>query len=116
MKPHMNNEVNMGFNVQWLFNMNLYSNEQQIYRCQQYNYLGVLLDECMTLRPNFNCIYKKFSHKIYQFGKIRKYIDVPTRVLVYKQTILPLVDYVSFMLMLKNYRNCKIDVLDCVLM
>ena len=75
---------------------------QCISRCKQYNYLGVQLDECMTLTSNFNNIFKKFSYKIYQFGKIRKYLDIPTRILVYKQTILPLVEYVSFMLCLNN--------------
>ena len=59
----------------------------------------------MTLQSNFKCIYKKFSHKIYQFGKIRKYLDVPTRILVYKQTILPLVEYVSIMLCLNTIRD-----------
>ena len=80
---------------------------KQIHRCQQYNYLGVVLDDSMSLKPNFNSIYKKFSHKIYQFGKIRKYIDSPTRILVYKQTILPLVEYVSFMLYLNTAREVE---------
>ena len=46
----------------------------------------------MTLTANFNSIFKKFSYKIFQYGKIRKYMDTNTRVLVYKQTILPLVN------------------------
>ena len=83
------------------------SGVQQVLRCQQYNYLGVLLDECMTLRSNFNSIFKKFSHKIYQFGKIRKYINTSTRVLVYKQTILPLTEYVSFRLCLNTARDVE---------
>ena len=29
----------------------------------------------MTMSSNFNSIFKKFSHKIFQFGKIRKYIN-----------------------------------------
>ena len=83
------------------------SDGQQIYRCSHYNYLGVQLDECMTLQSNFNNVYKKFSQKIYQFGKIRKYIDVSTRVLLYKQTMLPLVEYVSFMLCLNTARDVE---------
>ena len=83
------------------------SGGQHIHRCQQYNYLGVLLDECMTLQSNFNCIFKKFSLKIYQFGKIRKYVDRSTRILIYKQTILPLVEYVSFMLYLNTTRDVE---------
>ena len=61
----------------------------------------------MTLQSNFNNVYKKFSQKIYQFGKIRKYIDVSTRVLLYKQTMLPLVEYVSFMLCLNTARDVE---------
>ena len=99
----------------------LHSHDQEITRCLQYNYLGVLLDECMTLTANFNSIFKKFSHKIFQFGKIRKYMDTNTRVLVYKQTILPLVEYVSFMMCLNNVgeveklQRFKISACDSVL-
>ena len=74
----------------------------EILKCRQYNYLGVILDECMNLVSNFNAIFKKYSYKIFQFGKIRKYLDICTRILVYQQTIMPLVEYVSFMLYLNN--------------
>ena len=78
------------------------SNNKCIYRCQQYQYLGVILDECLTLKQNFNNILKRFSGKIYQFGKIKKFLGIETRVLVYKQTILPLTEYVSFVMCLNN--------------
>ena len=81
------------------------SGDRRIAKCQKYNYLGVILDECMNLNANFNSIFKKYSYKIYQFGKIRKYIDSKTRVLLYKQTILPLVEYVSFMLSFNNIHD-----------
>ena len=42
-----------------------------------------------------------------QFCKIKKFIDKATRILVYKQTILPFVEYVSFVLYLN--RNCDIE-------
>ena len=70
----------------------------EISRCHQYCYLGVKLDECLNLKQNYNTVFKKFSYKIYQFGKLKKYLDTPTRILVYKQTVMPLVEYVSFML------------------
>ena len=78
------------------------SGDHQIVKCQQYNYLGVKLDECLNLKANFKGIFKKFSHKIYKLGKIKRYIDTCNRVLVYKQTILPLVEYVSFMLLFNS--------------
>ena len=77
-------------------------NTQSIHRCHQYNYLGVLLDECLNLSANFNKIFKKYSFKIFQLDKIKKYISVDTRILVYKQTILPLVEYVSYKLCLNT--------------
>ena len=78
----------------------------QISQCHQYNYLGVSLDECLNMKSNFNILFKKFTYKNYQFGKICKYVDVSTRVLIYKQTVLPLVEYVSFMMCFNN----KLDV------
>ena len=80
----------------------IYANGVKISRCTQYRYLGVDLDECMTLSANFNSTFKKYSYKIFQFGKMRKYLDIRTRTLVYKQTILLLVEYVSFMLCLNS--------------
>ena len=59
------------------------------------------------MKSNYNIIFKKFSYKIFQFGKIKKFIDKYTRILVYKQTIMSLVEYVSFMLFLN--RKCEID-------
>ena len=51
----------------------------QINRCQQYRYLGVILDKCLTMRQNYNSIFKKFSYKIYQFSKIKKFLNTETR-------------------------------------
>ena len=81
------------------------ANGKSISRCLNYNYLGVDLDECMTMISHFNKVFKKYSYKIFQFGKIRNYLDKHTRILVYKQTILPLVEYVSFILCLNNVRD-----------
>ena len=72
------------------------TNNCVIKRSQNYNYLGVILDECLNMNSNFNQIITKFSNKIFLFGKIRKFLNIETRVLVYKQTILPLVEDVSF--------------------
>ena len=54
------------------------------------------------MKQNFNTVFKKFGYKLYQFGKIRKYINPATRVLIYKQTVLPLTEYVSFVMTLNN--------------
>ena len=83
------------------------SDDKEISRCQQYQYLGVILDECLTMKQNFNSVFKKFSYKIHQFGKIKRFLNVETRVLVYKQTVLPLTNYVSFVMTLNNKHDVE---------
>ena len=85
--------------------MKLHLNNTLLHPCTQYKYLGILLDETMNMESNFNYIFKKMSYKIFQFTKIRPYLDVKTRILVYKQTIMPLAEYAGFML----YLNRKHD-------
>ena len=77
-----------------------------LHPCQQYKYLGVILDETMNLEANYNNVFKRFSYKVFQFSKIKNYLNVRTRVLVYKQTVLPFVEYISSLLFL----NRKLDV------
>ena len=75
-------------------------------KCHQYNYLGIILDKTINLESNFNSIFKKFSFKIFQFSKTWRLVPQDTRITVFKQTILPLVEYVSYTLLL----NHKIDI------
>ena len=86
-------------------NMLLTLNGQDLICVNQYKYLGVHLDDTMTLSANYNNIFKKFSHKIFQLGKIKNYLHTKTRILVYKQTVLPLVEYVSFLLFFNGKTN-----------
>ena len=81
-------------------------NDSQLPLSKQYTYLGVILDETLNLESNFNAIFKKFSYRLFQFSKIRKYLPVTTPVLVYKQTVLPLVEYVCYLM----YLNRKHDI------
>ena len=62
--------------------------DSTLHLCKQYSYLGVTLDETMNLESNFNVVFKKFSYKLFQFSKIRKYLPQDVRVLVYKQAVL----------------------------
>ena len=54
------------------------------------------------MKQHFNSVFQNFSYKIYQFGKIRTFLNLETRILVYKQTVLPLTEYVSFVMTLNN--------------
>ena len=62
------------------------------------NYLGSLLDFNMSLVSLFAKIIKIVSCKLYSLVKIGNFIDVKCASTIYKQTILPLLDYSGFML------------------
>ena len=82
--------------------LNLLINGCHVVRCNKYNYLGITLDECLTLKPHFNTILKKFTYKVFQFGKLTHFLNIKYRILIYKQTVLPLLEYVSCILYLCN--------------
>ena len=71
---------------------------------KKYDYLGTILDTEMTLYKN---VVKNVSNKIFMLRKIRKYIDNHTAMCIYKQTILPILDYSGFLLisMTKAQKN-----------
>ena len=73
-----------------------------IHYVSQYNYLGILLDNEMTLFPLFKNIKKRVNNKMFALRKIRKYLTEIASVLVYKQTIMPIFDYAGFLLISLN--------------
>ena len=70
----------------------------------QYNYLGFILDSRMSLRPFYNHIKKIVYSKLFNFRKIRNYLTEYAAIMLYKQMILPFIEYAGFMLV-----TCNID-------
>ena len=62
-----------------------------------YNYLGVDIDDCLTFQHFLKQKCNKVNSKVYQMGKLRKFITRDVACLIYKQTILPLVEYADIM-------------------
>ena len=63
---------------------------------KSYCYLGITLDDTMYLIPLVKDIKKRISNRLFMLTNIRKYLTFDAAVLVYKQTILPVVDYAGF--------------------
>ena len=78
---------------------NFMSNQCQIDFTKQYDYLGTIFDSEMSLLPLYKNTTKIASNKIFLLRKIRKYIDYHTAISIYKQTILPILDYSGFLLL-----------------
>ena len=73
--------------------------DQSLDFIENYNYLGFILDAEMSLKPLLSHVKKITTTKIKTLYKIRKYIDTPGALAIYKQMILPLLDYSSFLLL-----------------
>ena len=69
---------------------------------KQYNYLGIIIDSEMTLQPMLKHVKKIITNKIFGLRKIRKSLTEKAAVSVYKQTILPVIDYAGFILLSCN--------------
>ena len=67
-----------------------------------YNYLGIHIDKNMTLTPLLSKLKTRVINKIYSLVKIRNMINTHCAVSIYKQTILPILDYAGFLLVSCN--------------
>ena len=75
---------------------------------KQYNYLGIILDEEMTFQPMLKQVKKTITNRLFNLRKIRKYITDKAAVSIYRQTIVPIIDYSGFV----NITCCKSDQYD----
>ena len=53
----------------------------------------------MSLQPMLKQVKKSLTNKVYSLRKIRKYINDRAAISIYKQTILPIIDYSGFLLL-----------------
>ena len=53
----------------------------------------------MTLQPLLKHVKKNLNNRLFSLRKIRKYISDKAAVSIYKQTVLPIVDYPGFLLL-----------------
>ena len=62
-------------------------------RVKTYTYLGIKLDEQLTLETQANALIAKVSHKLYQLRRIRPFLTKRAALLIYKNMILPILEY-----------------------
>ena len=70
-----------------------YINNTVLQRTQAYTYLGIKLDEQLSLETHANLVVKKVSQKVFQMTKIRPLLTKKAALLVYKNMILPILEY-----------------------
>ena len=66
-------------------------------RVYSYLYLGVELDDMLNYDKHLDNVANKTTQKLYIFRKIRRFISQTTAIIVYKQMILPLLEYCNIL-------------------
>ena len=74
-------------------------NETCIDMVESYNYLGVIFYCELSLNQHLAEVHTRVQRKLFHLRKIRKYLNLFASLQVYKQTILPLLDYCGFLSM-----------------
>ena len=69
---------------------------------KKYNYLGIILDSDMTLTPLCKTIEKRVVDKIFMLRKLGRYLTYKAAIQIYKQVILPILNYAGFLLVACN--------------
>ena len=82
--------------------------QKDIKYVKRYNYLGIILDPEMTLVPLCKNIEKRVVDKIFMLRKLGRYLTFKASIQIYKQVILPILDYAGFLLIACN-KNKKGD-------
>ena len=63
-----------------------------------YNYLGVIVDDKLSFTDFTDNKYNKVNMRLYHLKRLRPYINNEIANRIYKQTILPLMDYSDLMI------------------
>ena len=72
-----------------------------------YRYLGTVVDKDLSGEPQFSQLTKTLGFKLRTFGKIRRYLTSKAALMVYKSTILPIIDYNDYFQLLWNANNIQ---------
>ena len=67
--------------------------DNEINRVEHYKYLGTVLDSSLTGEQQLTKLNQQMAIKLKTFSQIRKFMTEKTAVIVYKTTILPIIDY-----------------------
>ena len=62
-----------------------------------HRYLGVIIDSGLCFEKSLNDIVRKVNHRLFNFEKVRKFINRRAAITIYKSTILPSLEYADYL-------------------
>ena len=71
----------------------IFINETKLQYVNRFNYLGIKLDSSLTFKLHASECLRMVAHKLYLFGRIKKYITTEQAITIYKSKIVPYFDY-----------------------
>lgn len=77
-------------------------NEKNLQQVKSIKYLGVIIDDKLDFKENFDYVCEKVSKKVSFLGRISKKLDFTTKILIYITCIAPHIDYCSTILLLNT--------------
>ena len=81
-------------------------------RVEEYRYLGVIIDSQLTFQAYRDSLINRVNLKISYFRKIRYYMTQEAALMLYKGTILPIIEYADFVFDFNiKYINRKLQTL-----
>ena len=86
----VNHELELGVPI-------LHVNGEPLSNVESYHYLGVCLNRKLSFDETVRDTYIKANKKLYTLRRIRPYISTSVAMLVFKQFILPILDYGDFL-------------------
>ncbi len=79
--------------------------DQQLEQQDVYKYLGLYLDNRLNFDKHVEYLCNNVKQKLGTLGKIRKYLDQGTSLMLYKSLILPVIDYGDIVYMTTSQNN-----------
>ena len=70
--------------------------QQKLRVVSAFNYLGVLIDSTLSFEPHCTRVLKSAKVKLSQLRRLKKHMDTPLALLLYKQMIVPSLEYCTF--------------------
>ena len=74
---------------------------------ENFVYLGVTIDRNINFEKFLSATIQKVNGRLVTLARVQKLVDTDTCLLIYKQTILPILDYVS--VVINSSTQCKIS-------
>ena len=87
--------------------LNIHVGTAKIERVSSMKYLGVILDEHLTIDEHITYIITKVSNKLGILRRAHEYLNMNTKILLYKSLVLPQLDYCDLIYMCTTEENLQ---------